>query len=88
MGFINQAKGDEAGKKAREARAAGNTVLVYKFIEANTNSKATAPMTGMAEQIQSVEAEGWVLDKMAAAEGKALTGERVALICLFRRTSA
>lgn len=85
MGFINQAKGDQAGKHAREAKAAGNTVLVYKFIEANTNSRATAPMTGMAEQIQAIEAEGWRLDQMAAGEGKALSGERVALICLFRR---
>jgi hypothetical protein len=85
MGFMNQAKGSEAGKRAREAREAGNTVLIYKFIEAITNSKATAPMTGMAEQIQAVEAEGWRLDQMAAAEGKALTGERVSLVCLFRR---
>jgi hypothetical protein len=87
VGFINQAKGLEAAKRAREARDAGNSVLVYKFIEANTNSKATAPMTGMAEQIQAVESEGWRLEQMAAAEGKALMGERVALVCLFRRTS-
>ncbi|MFI6495024.1 hypothetical protein [Streptomyces sp. NPDC050564] len=85
MGLINKAKGTEAAKRAREAREAGNSVLVYKFIEANTNSKATAPMTGMAEQIQAVEGEGWRLDQMSAAEGKALTGERVSLVCLFRR---
>jgi hypothetical protein len=41
----------------------------------------------MAEQIQAVESEGWRLEQMAAAEGKAFTGERVALVCLFRRTS-
>ncbi|MEU5769810.1 hypothetical protein ABZ782_28235 [Streptomyces asoensis] len=41
-------------------------------------------MTGIADQIQAVEREGWRLDQMAAAEGKALTGERVALVCLFR----
>ncbi|WHX19815.1 hypothetical protein QFW82_23590 [Streptomyces malaysiensis subsp. malaysiensis] len=85
MGWINNAKGDGASRHAREAIQAGNSVLVYKFIEANTNSRATAPMTGMAEQIQAIEAEGWRLDKMAAAEGKALSGERVALVCLFRR---
>lgn len=84
MGMFNDAKAAEAGKRAREAREKGDRVLVYKFIEANTNSKATAPMTGMANQIQAVEAEGWTLDKMAAAEGKAMTGERVALVCLFR----
>lgn len=87
MGFINDAKAQEAGNRARQAYDNGDYVLVYKFIEANTNSKATAPMTGMANQIQAVESNGWMLANMAAAEGKALTGERVALICLFRRRS-
>ncbi|MFE1748993.1 hypothetical protein ACFW88_00305 [Streptomyces anandii] len=85
MGFINDAKAQTAGVEARKARERGQSVLVYKFIEANTNSKSTAPMTGMAEQIQAVEEQGWMLSSMAAAEGKALTGERVALVCLFRR---
>ncbi|MEU0102405.1 hypothetical protein [Streptomyces sp. NPDC006267] len=85
MGFMNDAKAQEAGKRAREAYAKGDYVLIYKFIEANTNSKATAPMTGIADQIQAVESAGWMLQNMAAAEGKALTGERIALICLFRR---
>lgn len=84
MGFINNAKASIATDAARKARAAGQSVLVYKFIEANAGSKSTAPMQGMAEQIQAVEAEGWRLDQMAAAEGKALTAERVALVCLFR----
>ncbi|WP_030178520.1 hypothetical protein [Streptomyces sp. NRRL S-813] len=85
MGFINNAKGQSAGIEARKARESGQTVLVYKFIEANSGSRLTGPMTGMAEQIQAVEAEGWVLANMAAAEGKAFTGERVALVCMFRK---
>jgi hypothetical protein len=85
MGFMNDAKAQEAGKRARQAYESGDQVLVYKFIEATTNSKATAPMTGIADQLQAVEAAGWTLANMAAAEGKALTGERIALICLFRR---
>ncbi|MEW2424851.1 hypothetical protein ACIQPS_08985 [Streptomyces sp. NPDC091290] len=84
MGFINDAKAQTAGSEARKARERGQKVLVYKFIEANLNSKATAPMSGMADQIQAVEDQGWRLDQMAAAEGKAMTGERVALICIFR----
>lgn len=84
MGFINDAKAQTASSEARKAREKGQSVLVYKFIEANLNSKATAPMTGIADQIASVEQQGWRLDQMAAAEGKAMTGERVALICLFR----
>ncbi|MBN0043110.1 hypothetical protein JS756_03065 [Streptomyces actuosus] len=81
---MNDAKANTAGTEARKARERGQTLLVYKFIEANTNSRATAPMTGIAEQISAVEEQGWRLDHMAAAEGKALTGERVALVCLFR----
>lgn len=84
MGIINDSKANMAGAEARKARERGQSVLVYKFIEANTHSKTTAPMTGMAEQIAAVEQQGWRLDQMAAAEGKALTGERVALVCLFR----
>lgn len=84
MGFINDAKAQTAGAEAQKARQRGQRVLVYKFIEANSNSKATAPMTGIAEQMEAVEQQGWRLDHMAAAEGKALTGERVALVCVFR----
>ena len=85
MRFINDAKAQTAGNEARKAIENGQTVLVYKFLEANTNSKATAPMTGIADQIQAVEAQGWVMYNMAVGEGKALSGERVAVVCLFRR---
>ena len=85
MGFVNKAKAGSATNAAREAYANGQFVLAYKFIEANKTSMATALMTGIGEQIQAVEAEGWALDKMAAAESKTLGGERIALVCLFRR---
>lgn len=85
MGFINNAKADKATDEARKAYASGQAVLAYKFIEANKTSAVTAPMTGVGEQIAAVEAEGWVLANMAAAESKTLGGERIALVCLFRR---
>lgn len=85
MGFINQAKGNIAGKEAADAYQRGDYVFVWKAIEANKNSLATGPMTGMAEQIQAIEAAGWALANMAAGEGKALGGERIALVMLFRR---
>ncbi|MFE2300829.1 hypothetical protein ACFXAW_21900 [Streptomyces sp. NPDC059445] len=84
MGFINDTKANIAADAARKAREKGQSLLVYKFIEANQSSKSTAPMQGMAEQIEAVESHGWRLDQMAAAEGKTLTGERVALVCVFR----
>ena len=85
MGFINNAKAKGATDEARKAYTEGRGVLVYKFIEANKSSMSTAPMTGIGEQIEAVEAEGWVLANMAAAESKTLGGERIGLVCLFRR---
>lgn len=85
MGFINNAKADKATNAARDAYINGQQVLVYKFIEANKTSMSTAPMAGISEQIQAVEAEGWVLNQMTATESKTLSGERIGLVCLFRR---
>ncbi|MFZ3494611.1 hypothetical protein ACODT5_15530 [Streptomyces sp. 5.8] len=85
MGFINNAKADVATKAAADAYAAGRHVITFKIIEANVTSRSTGIMTGVGDQIEAIEAQGWHLTNMAAAEGKALSGERTALICLFRR---
>jgi hypothetical protein len=85
MGFINNAKASKSTNEARKAYESGQAVLVYKFIEANKTSVTTAPMAGVGEQIEAVEAEGWALYNMAAAESKTLSGERIGIICLFRR---
>lgn len=85
MGWINDAKANEATKKARDAYAEGRQILTFKIIEANLNHRATGVMTGISEQIEAIETEGWMLANMCAAEGKALGNDRTALICLFRR---
>ncbi|WP_030387057.1 hypothetical protein [Streptomyces sp. NRRL S-241] len=85
MGFINNAKADVASRAAAEAYQAGRQVLTFKIIEASSTSRHTGLMTGVGEQIEAIEAQGWHLSTMAAAEGKALSGERTALVCLFRR---
>ncbi|MBA4860649.1 hypothetical protein H1V43_04500 [Streptomyces sp. PSKA54] len=85
MGFINNAKANEATRVATEAYSAGRQILVFKIIEANSSHRHTGLMAGVGEQVEAIEAQGWILDRMAGAEGKALTGERTALICLFRR---
>lgn len=85
MGFINNAKAETATRAAAEAYAAGRHVLTFKIIEANVSHRATGLMSGVGEQIEAIEAQGWHLTTMAAAEGKALSGDRTALICLFRR---
>ncbi|WP_431773595.1 hypothetical protein [Streptomyces cucumeris] len=85
MGWINNAKADEATKKAAEAYAQGRQVLTFKIIEANMNHRVTGIMPGVGEQIEAIEEQGWTLANMCAAEGKALSGDRTALVCLFRR---
>ncbi|GAA4684607.1 hypothetical protein [Streptomyces youssoufiensis] len=85
MGWINDAKADTATKAAAEAYAQGRYTLVFKIIEANSTHRMTGVMTGVGEQIEAIEAQGWALANMCAAEGKALSGDRSALICLFRR---
>jgi hypothetical protein len=85
MGFVNNAKAGKATDEAKKAYTEGRWVLVYKIIEANKSSMATAPMAGVGEQIEAIEAEGWALANMAAAESKTLGGERIGVVCLFRR---
>jgi hypothetical protein len=85
MGWINDGMANEAARCARKAVEDGERVLVYKFLEASGGSRLTGPMSGIGGQIEAVEAEGWQLATMTAAEGKSLTGQRVALVCLFRR---
>ncbi|WP_416968461.1 hypothetical protein [Streptomyces sp. 4F14] len=85
MGFINNAKANEASRVAALAYTEGRRVLTFKIIEAGTASRTTGLMPGVGEQIEAIEAQGWTLSDMAAAEGKTLTGERTSLICLFRR---
>ncbi|MDQ1049136.1 hypothetical protein [Streptomyces sp. V4I2] len=99
QGPINKAKAETAAAAAQHAIDAGRHVLVYKFIEAQTGSAATGPMTGMNDQIEAVEALGWTLDKMSVTQSEVMTGqvagwtkhaghpmnERIALVCIFRR---
>jgi len=85
MGFLNDAKAATAEQAARKAYEDGRMALTFKIIEANASHRATGLMTGVGEQIEAIERQGWTLTNMAAAEGDALTGERTALVCLFRR---
>lgn len=96
QGPINKVKAEVAAEAAQHAIDAGRHVLVYKFIEAMTGSASTGPMTGLNDQIEAIEALGWVLDKMSVSQSETMTGsafqwpnqasnERIALVCIFRR---
>ncbi|MET8974421.1 hypothetical protein ABZX85_02275 [Streptomyces sp. NPDC004539] len=85
MGFINNAKANEATRTAAQAYTEGRQILTYKIIESSSSSRNTGLMPGVGEQIEAIESQGWTLTNLTAAEGKAFTGDRTALICLFRR---
>lgn len=85
MGIINKAKAEGALHEAQNAIDKGRNVFVFKFIEAMTSSMVTSAMTGLNDQIEAIESLGWKLEHLAVGEGKALTGERLAVVCLFRR---
>lgn len=94
MGWINQAKEEQAGKDAQHALDAGRKVFVYQAISAMTNSAASGPMTGMNDQIEAIEAVGWKLDSMSVGQSATMTSGlgmksdakgRMALIMIFRR---
>ncbi len=85
MGIFNDAKAATAEQAAQKAYAEGRQILTFKIIEANVSHRSTGLMSGVGEQIEAIERQGWTLANMAAAEGKALSGDRTALICLFRR---
>ncbi|MFI9816760.1 hypothetical protein [Saccharothrix variisporea] len=90
MGLLNRVKEQSALDQAKHAIEAGRHILVFKFIEAHTNSLATGAMTGINDQMEAIESLGWRLDKMSACEGNVVgalgSKERVAIVCLYRRT--
>ncbi|MET8680042.1 hypothetical protein ABZW18_21275 [Streptomyces sp. NPDC004647] len=93
MGWINAIKEETAVKEAQHAWDAGRNILVFKFIEAHTNSLVSGAITGMNEQMEAIEEVGWKLDHMSVAEGNVIgamgskRGERMVIICLYRRPS-
>ncbi|MZD06171.1 hypothetical protein GTW43_13870 [Streptomyces sp. SID5785] len=76
---------NDAAQQAQQAMDRGAHILVYKFIDPIDDSFVTAPMLGIAPQIEAVEALGWQLDRFSAVEGEAGGGQHIAVICLFRR---
>lgn len=65
MGIIKQAKANIAGQHAARARDEGRTVLVFR-VDMPRNSIEGTPISGIAEQIEAVEREGWQLDRLGS----------------------
>jgi hypothetical protein len=76
MGIFTDVKATTAGKHAVRARDEGRTVLVFR-VNMPRNTTEGTPISGIAEQIEAVEAEGWRLDRLGDLDGKG--------VALFRR---
>jgi hypothetical protein len=79
MGIFKDAKAKVAGDHARRSAEEGHAVLVFLINVPRTTPEGT-PVSGVAEQIESVEAEGWRLQSLSAKDAGSM-------IALFRRAA-
>lgn len=61
MGFVKAAKQESARRDAQRAHAEGRTVFVARYWDEVAMYQGTGSVSGAAEAIESVEAEGWQL---------------------------
>jgi hypothetical protein len=80
MPFIKDMKADTAAKHARRAAEEGRTVLVF-LVDVPRAAGEGKPVSGVAEQIEAVEAQGWQLQSLGARDAGSM-------IALFRRAQA
>jgi len=81
MGFIKTMKENTAHQEAARAAAEGHSVFVFKFDMPNLNSAITSSVSGAAEAIEAIEAEGWALAEVAVHPGV----RHGAMVMVFRR---
>jgi hypothetical protein len=84
VGFIKGRKADSIGGQAERAVAEGRTVFTCRVNEGGWNDSWGGSLSGVAEQIEAVEAAGWHLDKASFLPGK---GEHVSAFLIFRRAN-
>jgi hypothetical protein len=82
VGFIKGAKSDSIGQQAARAVAEGRRVFACRVNEGGWNDNWGGSLSGVAEQIEAVEAQGWRLDKASFLPGK---GQNVSAFLIFRR---
>ncbi len=73
MGFFKNVKSSVVGAEARRAREEGRTVYVAMLNVPLTQSSSAMPsgsVSGWAEMIETVEAEGWRLDMWTVVQDK------------------
>lgn len=68
MGFLKEAKATIAAKHATRALEEGRSVLLFNM-DVPRNKVEGTPVSGVAEQIEAIEAVGWYLDRMSFSDG-------------------
>lgn len=84
MGFLKDAKAESIGKQAARAAQEGRAVFACRVNEGGWNDSYAGSLSGVAESIEAVEAQGWRLEHSSALPGK---GQNVSLFLVFRRTA-
>lgn len=78
MPFIKQAKANVATQHAQRAREEGHSTLVIRM-DVPRNTIEGHPISGLAEQIEAVEACGWELKWLSfLSDGKGIATYRLA----------
>ena len=77
MGWMKDAKAELAAKHAKRAAEEGHKVLVF-LINVPSSAVQGTPVSGVAEQIEAVEDQGWALASLSAKDAKSM-------LALFRR---
>ncbi|GGY72096.1 hypothetical protein [Streptomyces xanthochromogenes] len=63
MGWIKDAKAEAIGKEAQRALDEGRAVFVCRINQGTLQSNFSGPLSGVAEQIEAIEALGWELEQ-------------------------
>lgn len=82
MGIVKDAKANLARTEASRARTEGRAVFIYRCNVPAFGSGFSGSVSGAAEVIETIEAQGWSLADMAYDGAQSRNG---ALILLFRR---
>lgn len=83
MGFIKDAKASTMAGHAKRAMDEGHTVFVVRIQAAwSTANRLSGPMEDTAEQVEAIERQGWVMDRVSYVMRK---DDKPEGIYLFRR---
>ncbi|MBD0743915.1 hypothetical protein BG418_20290 [Streptomyces sp. CBMA152] len=85
MGWIKDAKAEAISKEAQRAIDEGRTVFVCRVNQGALQSNFSGSLSGVAEQIEAIEAVGWQLDQASFSHDHK---DHASAFLIFRRPKA